>query len=686
VWICSADNEDSLEVSLKTLAAKLNVEAYAKENYRMLMKKLDSYEKVLLVLDNAQEISEPLANGKVHLLLTSRNSNLDGRIFKLDKWRESTALSYIREGTERTDEETDLQALVRILSCVPLGLKVARKYINRERDMPIRELLNKLQAQNYINSERNPQAAVMIAECISKAKEHYPPVVKVLWLSALLSSECVPRDIYASIFADVFATADLRECKAESNHYSLIEEDSSGALSMHTLVQQTVLSQVCMSESLPDLMASINKHLKSSDKQQEVLRCTKPTLCFLIGQGFTVDSVCFCMNFLHSAINLEGISQDKTQQLTTIHKWVFAHPLVLLCIDARTIIAYAWNLKVAGKIKPALDLLLSLKPQIEARDSKNSDLYNTLGQLYKANGDVAAAEKHYLKCLELRSDTQSPQHSELAGLYYNLGNLYKIKGDMREAEQCLLKCLAIWEGGLDAKHPNLVKLYFSLGDLYRVQSNSLKAEEYYQRSMEILGELLIPKHPDLLAEILSNTGSTDNIEDKRFSYILRCTDPFEEVRDPEHPNLATIYNNLGILFRAKGNIKEAEKYYLMCLAQREEVLYPKHPKFAGLYYSLGDLYQTKGDLTQAEKYYLKGLEIWEVVLGPKHSDLAKLYYNLGNLYQAKGDMGEAEQYYLKCLEIWEEEPKHPQVATVYRNMRVLGRASGKDEEIYQRFD
>jgi tetratricopeptide (TPR) repeat protein len=608
VWICRADTEDSLAISLKTLAAKLNVEANAKENYRLLMNELNSYEKVLLVLDNAKEICEPLANGRVHLLLTSMNASIGGRTFKLDKWKESTALNYIREGTERADEETDLLELVRMLCGVPLSLKLAKSYVHRNRDVPISVLINKLAAQSFISPEQTVQAAVMIAECISKAKELYPPVDKLLWLSALLSSEGVPRDVYVSIFADVFESADFRECRAEAKSYSLVEEDSSGALSMHTLVQQTVLSQVRMSESLPDLMASISRHLKTKDRQQEVLRCTKPTTSFLIAQGFNADSIDFCMNFLNLAINLEGISHDKAQQLATIYDWVLDHELVLQYMRAKTIFRFAKNLSLIGRPSAGLNLLLRVKQEIEAQGTMRGSLYNVLGDLYMHSGDMIKAERYYLRRLEIWEEELDPNHTKLATLYNSLGMLYKANNNMPEAEKYLLKSLAIYQEGLDPNHPSLAMLYNNLGKLYRANDNLEEAEKYLLKSLAI----------------------------------------WENVLEIKHPNLGKLYNNLGKLYTATGDIDSAEKYYLKFLAIKEGVLEPKHPELAAIYCQLGMLEQTSGNLEKAESYLLKCLEIWEGVCEPRHPSLAIVYDALRSLYKSIGREEEA----LKYLDLW----------------------------------
>jgi tetratricopeptide (TPR) repeat protein len=152
--------------------------------------------------------------------------------------------------------------------------------------------------------------------------------------------------------------------------------------------------------------------------------------------------------------------------------------------------------------------------------------------------------------------------------------------------------------------------------------------------------------------------------------------------------LARIYNNLGILYKSKGDSRRAEEYYLKCLSIREEVLPANHPDLATIYNNLGNLYSDKGDSRRAEEYYLKCLSIMEEVLPANHPNLATIYNNLGILYKSKGDSRRAEEYYLKCLSIWEEvlPANHPDLATIYNNLGNLYSDKGDSRRAEEYFE
>ena len=100
----------------------------------------------------------------------------------------------------------------------------------------------------------------------------------------------------------------------------------------------------------------------------------------------------------------------------------------------------------------------------------------------------------------------------------------------------------------------------------------------------------------------------------------------------EHPNMATTYNNLAVVYADQGNYKEALKYYRKALVIKEKVLGEDHPKTAMTYNNLGDLYRYQKNHGKAQKYYEKALAIQEKVLGIEHPDTATTYYNLGVLF------------------------------------------------------
>jgi tetratricopeptide (TPR) repeat protein len=54
----------------------------------------------------------------------------------------------------------------------------------------------------------------------------------------------------------------------------------------------------------------------------------------------------------------------------------------------------------------------------------------------------------------------------------------------------------------------------------------------------------------------------------------------EKAGGPDHPNVATVLNNLGLLYLEEGNYAEAESAFRRSLAILEKTLGPEHPAVA----------------------------------------------------------------------------------------------------------
>ena len=156
----------------------------------------------------------------------------------------------------------------------------------------------------------------------------------------------------------------------------------------------------------------------------------------------------------------------------------------------------------------------------------------------------------------------------------------------------------------------------------------------------------------------------------------------EKVRGPEHPDVATSLNNLGLLYDAQGQYAQAELLYKRSLAIWEKALGPEHADVATCLSNLADLYRTQGQYAEAEPLFKRSLEIREKILGPEHSDVAISLNNLALSFNAQGRHAEAEPLFQRALAIWEKEfgPDHPNVATCLNNLGMLHEAQGQHAE------
>ena len=147
----------------------------------------------------------------------------------------------------------------------------------------------------------------------------------------------------------------------------------------------------------------------------------------------------------------------------------------------------------------------------------------------------------------------------------------------------------------------------------------------------------------------------------------------EKLLGPDHPDVATSLNNMGLLYQEQGRYGEAEPLYKRSLAIREAALGPDHLSLSTSLSNLGMLYQAVGRYAEAEPLYRRSIAICEMGLGPDHPRTAYPINNLAQLYQAQGRYSEAEPLSKRSLAIFENAlgPEHHSVGTSINNLALL---------------
>lgn len=163
----------------------------------------------------------------------------------------------------------------------------------------------------------------------------------------------------------------------------------------------------------------------------------------------------------------------------------------------------------------------------------------------------------------------------------------------------------------------------------------------------------------------------------------------ERLHGPDHPNVGTALNNLGLLYRALERNAEAEPVYKRYLAIREKTLGPDHPNVATALNNLAVMYRAQGRYAEAESYYKRSLSIREKALGPDSPQVGTSLGNLGQLYHAQGRYAEAELLARRDLAIRERNPGPDQLdlSRALNNLALILSARGRDadaEPLYKR--
>ena len=71
---------------------------------------------------------------------------------------------------------------------------------------------------------------------------------------------------------------------------------------------------------------------------------------------------------------------------------------------------------------------------------------------------------------------------------------------------------------------------------------------------------------------------------------------------PEHPDVASSYNNVSNVLRKQGDLKQAKEYHEPSLAIRKQTLGPQRPDVATSFNNLASVLGDQGDLKKAMEY------------------------------------------------------------------------------------
>lgn len=314
----------------------------------------------------------------------------------------------------------------------------------------------------------------------------------------------------------------------------------------------------------------------------------------------------------------------------------------------------------------------------------------------------------------LENGTLRPLRPDLLGEYFILESLKEMGKDEKQAfyealmkedvlmpyaaiffarllfdyERVLDENAALWEalfpadlnlnGNLLIRYCMLLRILFTYSFTSAIRKQiAHRLEEYIEINKSSTWEAGVAL--DSLAVVRMEMGDYSTAL-KLFEKAINIT---ESVREPEHPDVATLYNNIASLYRAMGYFKKALKYHEKAQEIREAVLGSNHPDLATTYNNIGLIHHDIGDYPRALMFLRKAKRIREAVLGQSDPETAMTYNNIGSVYLDMRDYPKALDYFEKARMIMELEcgTEHPDTAmaynnigTTYYNMKVFPKA------------
>ena len=153
---------------------------------------------------------------------------------------------------------------------------------------------------------------------------------------------------------------------------------------------------------------------------------------------------------------------------------------------------------------------------------------------------------------------------------------------------------------------------------------------------------------------------------------------------PDHPEMGSIYNGIGDVYRKKGEFDLALKNFKYGYQlRRQQPLSNCNLQIAGSLNNIGLIYKEKGDYNRALKYFEDALIIFENISSDDYLSKAPVIGNIGLVYQAKIDSPTALLYLYRSLNMYRRllPSQHPDIAwcfgligEVYESMKNFDEA------------
>jgi CHAT domain-containing protein/tetratricopeptide (TPR) repeat protein len=329
-----------------------------------------------------------------------------------------------------------------------------------------------------------------------------------------------------------------------------------------------------------------------------------------------------------------------------------------------------------------LHLYLAM-PVARAQTAEPLQLLQQIGELSKAGryAEAIPLGRQLLAALETMAGKDHPMAA--MGLL-SLGDLYRLQGQLDAAEPLLLRALAIREKALGLEHPDVAPVLASLANLAIDRAHYADAERLLKRALMIRARELGNGHPDTLMTLVAIARVRHH--EARYAeaeaLFQQALEGFRKSLGAEHAYVSVALNNLAVVYKEQGKLAPAEAQLKEALRIQEITFGPQSVAAARVASNLGELLVRQGRYSEAEVLHRRALKDTEHALGPEHPDVADQLSNLASLFTYQGRAGEAEGLLRRALAIIEKAlgPDHPSLAVTANNLAHAISDQGRPDE------
>jgi serine/threonine protein kinase len=262
---------------------------------------------------------------------------------------------------------------------------------------------------------------------------------------------------------------------------------------------------------------------------------------------------------------------------------------------------------------------------------------------------------------------------------YSLGRIRAAQGQLPEAEQFLRKAL---DAELRLGSP-LTETVFetraALADVLVIRNQPVEAEVLLRRIVADATQVYGENHPDVgvsytnLGNVLSDIPEKFGEAEQAY---LRALEILRRTKGPEHPEVATVHNNLGALYLKTQDWQAAERSFGQAAVLRAKSYGEEHPDTAATRIGRALALIKLGQLQDAEAVLRAGIAVLAANIGRDHwrTANARTYLGIALTFQRRFAEAEAELTDAHRALVAALGADHPRVATNEKGQADLAAA------------
>jgi len=294
-----------------------------------------------------------------------------------------------------------------------------------------------------------------------------------------------------------------------------------------------------------------------------------------------------------------------------------------------------------------------------------SNSYVTAGKICEKRNLLKEAKNNYQEALDLRINNKYCHTTNIIECYLTIGNVLCRMGNFSDATEILQKGLEDSKKTYGENHVVTLSFYDCLGLWYSSINDFQNASECHRKALDSKRELLGNTSVEFVKSLCYYSYTYDNVEDsiKAAAYkalALGVTNNWLEIgKEYSNGNFESVQTSLN--------------YYYDALDIRQLILGNNHPDVAMVFNMMGVSYRKQGRTYMALSVYKKALEIVQATYDEPHPAVAAIRNNLAQVYYELSDYKDALDNLLESLRIKEllYEPNSPAIASAIEMIDVV---------------